>query len=288
MMQENENYNLGVRPDIGEMFAAGIAYVIIPPDVSRDKYIRECYKTSTVSIFSEFNGVSNRVHVDTFTLSFIQFPEVKEQMGSAVSFLLDPVHKKPIIVGLFNKTDQLSDLKEHQFKFSRELNGNFVELSGSPKSKNLAIGVSADEGGEVSINVKSRDNSGNVQINVDGNCNVTSTNDTTLKQHGKLTLITENINDEEELTFEEHTSTGRHIMSREEKLDTDKLIINEGKENFVLGQKLKAFLDSFITEVGKTTVTTSMGRMPILNKVQVEQFKKKTDELLSEIAFIDK
>lgn len=286
-MQES-NYNLGVRQDAAELFSAGIAYIIIPPDVPREQYIRECYKTSTVSIYSEFNGVSNRVPVDTFTLNFIEFPDTQESFGSAVSFLLEPVHKKPIIVGKYNKADELADLKEHQFKFSRELNGNFVELSGSSKSKDLAISVNADEGGEISINVKSRDNSGSVKINVDGNCYISSTNDTVLKQCGQLSLITVDKDNEEQATVEEHTPSGRHIISREEKLDTERLVINSGEENLVLGQKLKTFLEKLITEISNTSVITALGRMPILNRLQVEEFKKHTDEFLSEVGFIDK
>ena len=287
MSWENK-YNLGTRMPEGEFYQAGIAYVILPSDVDREKYIRECYKTSTVSIYSEFNGFSNRVPIDKYSLNFVKFPVVKGEYGSAVKYSIDTVHNKPIINGIYFTADEISDLVEHQFKFKRELNGNFVEITGSSDGKYLGINVGADEAGEVYINVKSKDESGKVNINVDGECNITSLHNTTLKQYGKLSFVTQNKDDDEESTVEEHTTTSRTIITKEENIFAEKLNINNGDQNFVLGKKLIEFLDDFITEVGNITTTTSVGQQPILNKVQILGFKKKTEALLSSIGFIDK
>jgi hypothetical protein len=288
-MFEN-NYNLGVRPDVGEMCSAGIAYVVIPTDVDRDRYIGECYKTSTVSIYSEFNGYTNRVPIDAFTLNFIEFPKKVNELGTAVSFLLDPIHKRPIIVGKHHKQDELSDLKENQFKFKRELNGNVVELVGSPDGKYLGINVSTDKAGEVFINVKSTDESGKVNINVDGECNITALTDTILKQYGKLKFITVNREDDDEYTVEEHTSIGRTVFSEEEKINTNSFTINDGKENFVLGQLFKQFLKDFINEVSGSSVMTPQGQFPLVNSQAIAAYAEdeKIDDFLSKIGFIDK
>ena len=37
-MQES-NYNLGIRMEVGEKFASGIAYIVIPSDIERGVYI---------------------------------------------------------------------------------------------------------------------------------------------------------------------------------------------------------------------------------------------------------
>jgi hypothetical protein len=284
------NYNLGVRPDASEMYQAGIAYVVIPSDVDRSVYIRECFKTSTVSIYSEFNGYTNRVPVDIFTLNFIDFPELQNQFGSALSFVIDAIHKKPVIVGIYNKQDELCDLKEHQFKFKRHLGGNVVEIVGSPDGRYMGINVMADEGGEIFLNVKSADSSGRVNINVDGDCNLTALNNTSIKQFGTLSLITANRNDQSEATVEEHTSTSRTVFTKEEEINAEKFSINNGEENFVLGQLFKKFIGELIKEVANATVTTSMGQMPLINKVKILEYAKdeKIDEFLSKIAFLDK
>jgi hypothetical protein len=287
MSWENQ-YNLGTRTPIGEYYQSGIAYVIIPSDVDRAKYIRECYKTSTISIYSEFNGVSNRVPIDKYSFNFVKFPNEIGQYGSAIKYSIDSVHNKPIIDGLYFKADEISDLVEHQFKFKREFNGNIVEIVGSPDDKYLGINVGADKEGEVYINVKSKDESGKVNINVEGECNITSLQNTTLKQYGKLSFVTANKDNDEESTVEEHTSKSRTIITEEENIITDKFNINNGNQNFVLGKNLKEFLDDLITDIGNITTTTSIGQQPILNKETILGYKKKTEALLSSIGFIDK
>jgi hypothetical protein len=284
------NYNLGVRPDTSEMFSCGIAYVVIPSDVDRAQYIRECFKTSTVSIYSEFNGFSNRVPIDIFSLNFIEFPDLPNQFGSAVSFTVDSVHKKPIIKGIYLKQDEICDIKEHQFKFKRHFKGNVVELVGSPDGKYMGINVMADKGGEVFLNLKSNDSSGKININVDGDCNITSLNNTSVKQFGTLSLITANRENQKEATIEEHTSTSRTVITKEEEINVERFSINNGEENFVLGQLFKKFLQKLIEEIAGATVTTNLGQMPLINKNKILEYSKdeKIDEFLSTIAFLDK
>lgn len=287
-MQWESNYNLGVRPDAAEMFESGIAYIIIPSDVDRDVYIRECYRTKTVSIYSEFNGVSNRVPIDLFSLNFVKFPNDVKELGSAVHFSIDPVRKAPYITAIYFKTDELADLAENQFKFKRELNGNFVEISGSPSDKYLGLTVKSDKGGDLLINVGSEDETGKLTITVEGDVNITSTANTTLKQFNGFSTQTINKENEHQYSLIEQTDEEVNIKADKISFDTDTFKINGGEENMVLGQKLKSFFDDLISELGKTTVTTALGQMPILNKAQVEAFKLKTDTFLSEVGFINR
>ncbi len=286
----NKKYNIGTVPDESELYPAGIAYVVIPVDVDRDKYIIECYKTSTVSIFSEYNGFSNRVPVDKHTLNFIVFPENIADFGSAVSYKCDLIHRRPIVDGIYFKTDELCDLQENQFKFKRMLDENLVEIVGSPQGKYLGLNVSVDKGGEVYVNVKSKDSSGKINITVDGECNITSLSDTTLKQNGKLSIVTVNKNDDEEYTAIQHTSTDTTKFSATDNIYTSKLNINDGNQNFILGQLFKAFMKDFITEVSNSTVTTDMGQMPLLNKAKIANYatEDNLNKFLSTIGFIDK
>lgn len=300
-MVEN-NYSLGPRPNVAEMHAAGIAYVVIPADVDRSLYIQECYKTSTVSIYSEFNGFMNRVPIDCYSISFVQFPFSINEFGSAVGYVIEPVHKKPFITSIFFKQDEISDIKENQFSFKRSIGDNTVEITGSPADNTLFLNVSASQGGEIHLNLQSKDESAKLLLNVDGECQINSLNNTTIKQSGKLSLVTVNRDNADEVTTEEHTSTGRTVFSKNEHLvgdeykidynkvgfNTDSYLINNGKENFVLGQALKTFLTDFITEVAKSTVTTENGPMPLLNATQIAAYTGKIDKLLSQVGFIDK
>jgi hypothetical protein len=283
-----ETYNITTQILDGDIWLSGIAYIVLPADIDRGRYITESYRTSTVSIYSEHNGYFNRVPIDRFSLNFIEFPQNPKEFGSAVSFKIDPIQKRPIIDGIYFKDDELCDLVENQFKFKRVLNGNTVEISGSPDGKNLLLNVSADVAGQIDINVQSKDESGSVNINVEGECNITSSQNTLIKQFNKFTLATVNKTDINDISVMEQTNSTHLFIDEEHKILTDKLNINDGAENFVLGQKLKKFLDDLITEISNATVTTGIGQMPLLNATQIAAYTNRTEELLSEIGFINK
>jgi hypothetical protein len=287
MSWEND-YNLGTKESEGEMYSAGIAYIVIPTDVDRAKYIRECYKSSTVSIYSEHNGFVNRVPIGINALNFIIFPAKVEEFGSPVSFILDPIHKKPIITDVYRNVDEMSDLKEHQFKIRRELNGNIVEIAGSPDTKHLSLNVLANIGGEISLNVRSKDGSAAVNIDVDGSVDIKAATNTTIRQYNKLTVVTsDNSNDDNKSVFEQ-TPEKHTYFDDEHAVNTGKMNINNGEENFILGATFKKLFDNFIDEVSKITVTTAIGQMPILNKEQVAAFRDQTKTILSQVGYIDK
>lgn len=287
-MDENKDYNLGTKPADGSAYSAGIAYVMIPVDVDRARYIAECYRTSSVSIFSEHNGFTNRVPIDTYSLNFITFPDDVKKFGSAVVFNIDPVSKRPVIIGILNKSDEISGLRENQFRFKRELNGKFVEIFGSPDGANIGLSVSTDRGGQVLINVNSEDQSGKLEVNIAGAVNINASQDTTIKQHGKLTLVTIDKSDDNQFAVVEQTSTRHTFFDDEHDINTKKLSINDGKEPFILGKQWAQFMKDLIKEIGNSTVTTMLGQMPLLNADQILEYQNKVDKLLSTIAFIDK
>jgi len=285
---EQNNYNLGVRSAEGEAFSAGIAYVAIPSDVDRGKYIRECYRTSTVSIFSEHNGFNNRVPIDKFSINFIKFPDDVNKFGTAVSFVLDPIHKKPIIVGIYHSGDEISNLKENQFRFGREFKGKFIEIAGSSEEGYISLNVITDKGGKVSINVGSKDESGELDVKISGSVNITASCDTNIKQFGTFNLATIDKDNEEQFSTFEQNSKQHIFFDEQHNINTDKLSINDGEEPFLLGKKWASFMKDFIKEVGGSTVTTALGQMPLLNAEQILEFENKVDEVLSTIGFIDK
>lgn len=280
--------NLCIRVNESELFEAGIGYVIIPSDVERDKYIRTCYQTLTVSIFSEHNGVSNRVPVDSFSINFIAFPSSPNEFGTAVMFTVDPVLKRPMVVGIYNQPGQVGELHEHQFKFKRQHGNKFVELAGSASENYMGLSVKTDKGGEAYVKVASDDDTGQITLEVSGNINLTASNKTTIRQFDQIAIVTSDEDNEERFAKMEQTTSQHLFQDDEHKINTKKLQINDGDEPFVLGKKLKSFFDDLIEELANSTVTTALGQMPLLNKVQIMNFKNRTDALLSSIASLDR
>ena len=287
-MKEKVN-NLVTRIDQSLLHNAGIAYVCLPSDIDRDTYISQCYTTATVSIFSERNGFYNRVPIDVHSLNFVTFPQVLAEFGSAVSFIVDPVVKRPIITGLYFKNDELSALQENQFRFKRELNGNSVEITGSPDGKYLHLNVTADSAGEVSINVSSQDQSAKVSFEVDGDVNVNATGNTNIRQGNQFTLSTiADTADDTKVAIMRQRATSHLFIDEEHDINTDKFSINAGEEPFILGKQWASFMKNFINEVANSTVETPMGLFPLFNSEQIAAYEDQVDALLSVIGFIDK
>jgi hypothetical protein len=285
----DKRYNtVGETGPSDSMHTAGIAYVIIPSDVERDTYVTECLRTSTVSIFSETNGVSNRVPVDQSTIQFIKFPLPPEQFGSAVSFKIDAVKNRPIVDGLYLKANETGNIIENQFKVGRELSGDIVEFSGSPKDKYMLVNVNAHTAGTIDMIVQSGDEGGALNIKIDGNTNIKSLASTNLKQYLSFNSTTVNRNDETEFSSLEQDSQTHTFYDKNHNIITDKLSINNGEEPWILGKQWSQFMKDFIKEVGNSTVTTALGQMPLLNADKIIEYSNKVDELLSSIAFIDK
>lgn len=286
-MDQNQ-FNNSTRSQEGEKYSSGIASVVIPAGVDRELYIKRCYDTNTVSIYSELNGLNNGVPIDRYSFNFIEFPSNVNEFGSQVSFQILETTNTPIITGIYLSTDQLSELQEHQFRFKRKLNGEFVELVGSAKDKSLGINISADKKGEIFLNVKSKNLSGKLNIQVDGDTNISSTGNLFLKQFQQYTCVTVNEKNNNEFSSHEQTSTDESFYNKKTNVYTDKLNINDGEEPFVLGKAFASFMKDMVEEVGNSKVSTAIGLMPLMNSVQIKTYKDKVDKLLSTIGFIDK
>jgi hypothetical protein len=66
-------------------------------------------------------------------------------------------------------------------------------------------------------------------------------------------------------------------------LDDGEILFGDEKvsEPLILGNSWKDFMDSFIEEIGKSTVSTGIGQMPLLNAANILKFKLQLEKLLS-------
>ncbi len=138
------------------------------------------------------------------------------------------------------------------------------------------------------MNVSSNNNAGKIQLNVAGDVELNATNNTVIKQNNSLIIQTSNPINEDNYSSFEQTKNENNFKDKQHNIDTGLFNINDGNENFILGQTFKQLFDNFIDTVSKTTVSTVMGQMPILNAEQVAEFKNETKNILSQVGFIDK
>lgn len=245
---------------IGDRLSAGIGYIILPTDRSRQQFIVQCMNTTTVSILTENSEYLTNVPIDPFVLQQIEWPDEDANegvYGSVVVWVNIPVHNKPVVVATLNRRDIPSALFEGQFKLNKAFDENFVEITGDAKKGQLAVNVKGGSG-RVDVTVVNEDQTSQLNVHVKGKINVQATDDVEVKS-SKIIYV----------------------------YGKDKQQLGEGTEPLALGQTLKELFDDFIDEVGNITTSTAIGQMPILNKAQIEAFKNRTEEILSKKSFTD-
>jgi hypothetical protein len=273
------NYNLGQTPQGGYQYPSGIGYIVIPYDLDRDTYISTCFRQGRVTIRTEDGGFINRCPISVDLLNWIKFPTDFKTRGSVVTWSLEPIHKQPIINGILLSNEDVSDLKEHEFKLGRKLDDNHALISGSPKAEYLSVTVKGKKAPKLIFRVLNDQNLAQKIEEIQGTYEATYNSKAEIKslESIKHSIVDQN---EEKEVYHLQTIEGNFFRG-------DKFIINDGKEAMVLGNVLKTFLDKFIDTVAASTVTTSIGQMPLLNAQQIIALKKETESILSEIGKLD-
>lgn len=261
----------------GYNYPAGIAYVALPTDLDRSRYIALCYKTRTVCVRMDDGAFFTRVPIADRELQEIEFPEDSTKMGSPVVYVTEPVKNQIFIISTFQFPEDLPDLKEGQFKLRRRFLDSYVEISGSAKEKRVSVIVNTETGGEATFNILSKDNTGKLKLDVQGDIEIVVTKNTKLLAGESTNIATQN--DQDKSSFNQ-TPTNNEFINK-------KFTINKGDEAMIRGTAFKSFMDDLIIELSNSTVTTSIGQQPLLNKAQIAAFKEKTQELLSTIAFLE-
>lgn len=259
----------------------GRGYIAIPSDFNRVSYIRDCYTNMWVSIITEDGGFMNRVPIPPDVLNFVEFPDLPSQLGSPIVFNVDDMTNNPIIVSRYNKQDNLGDGKEYQFKFKRQYRDKVVEISGSPKDNALNLIVNgANNGGKLNIILHSNDKSSSFNARVAGVIDFQAQDTISTTGVNKTSFQTFDTNYKSSSVFEQLPNSHRFISGN--------FNINDGKENFLLGQKWKKLMSDLIDEVANSTVSTSIGQQPLVNAEKITNFKTRLDEALSLVGYLNK
>ena len=221
----------GVFKDFDPNFRRSInfGYIIVPEDVDREQFVSRCLRIERFSILVEsFGGVVHNCLATKSAIRDIKFPLEGEKLGSAVSFFTEPDTNNCIITGVISKQDETEINKEETLIVKRSINNNFsvVSIDGSGKINIDVVG----NGSGIDIDIRSDDNSSNINLRVKGVMNLISEGVINLKSiDGELNIISDkNIN----------IQSDREIV-----LSSDKLLVHGANESMVKGDTLKNELD---------------------------------------------
>lgn len=275
---------------------AGTGYITIPLNMDREKFIQTCMVTGMVSILLGNSLRLDHVKINQSLLNQISFPENNKQLGSLIVWVNLPEIDYVTVISVLNKNSEVNSISnDNQFQIKKELKGNIVEIFGDVKKGKLSINIDSikEDFGEIDISVNNKNDTGVLNLNVDGEWNLNIGEINGKIKDGIALEFKDPIEDKDKSLMVFLSKEGLTILDDEENemsfnnseiiLNTkDKVIIGKGEEVAVLGNVFKDFLSDLIDEISSATVTTSLGNMPLLNKIQIQDYKKKIDSFLSD------
>lgn len=256
--------------------SGGVGYIYTPSDIGRDEYIIDCLTNNWLSIYIEGEGVTHRVHTPHQVLNFISFGMNEKELGSPVVWILHELKKQIVVVATYQDYSEIGNLEENTFSFIRKFGNSFVEIRGNPAKNYLNLVLVGN--GESNLNIICRNSQKNSTITIESDGQVAiKSKEVVLRSLVENQFIARG--------RDSHTTIGQ--TPTEITLQGPAIIINSGDQAALLGNIFQDFIDDFIVELSKVTITTSIGQMPILNKQQVLDFQKRVHDLVSEKFFYD-
>jgi len=272
--------------------------VYLPVDIDRSLYIKSCYNTSTVSLINDNSEIYSGVPVGKTCIQYIEFPEDSDQLGSHVMCITEPRSNKPFVIEVFNSSDEYDFVEENQ---------HFIQQKTSSGSANISVDglnglVSISSNSNVSdsgVTVSSHSESGDSSISLESDIvSVKSSTEFSVESENKISLkVSDNQEDElfgeisyelgSGLTYVDEFDNSITIDDNGLKAISKKIMLGEGSEPILLGQKTVDLVGDLITEIASSMVITSTGNQPLINSQKILAFKSKLDELKSNLSFTD-
>lgn len=266
---------------------AGIGYIAVPDEIDRDKYVEDCYRTNSVTIFGGIHyGFFHNVFVDVDSMQKIKFPKDSKSFGSPVMWVNVPVFNKPAIIAVFKYSDDYEALEEQSTHNLLERNGRHITVSKRANDATIDIHIRGDSEmpGALNLNIINDNKTSELNVYVTGKTTLSSTEQLTLRSDKKLELIVVDRNSKKKLDLTYEDGSGLHYKDEFENeitLKKDLVEIISSKDMTLKNNNysIKELFDDIIDEVSKSTVQTALGVMPLLNKAQIILLKEKVKKL---------
>ena len=313
--------NRGARPSVGQ---SGVGYVVVPDDETREEYIADCYKTSTVTIQGGFGyGFINNVPILGHVLQQIKFPNKSDERGTAVFWVRENFYNRPIIIGVMPADNYTNPLTNGQDRIIQQVGDVLVEIYQDASNGVMNMNVVGNSDNPAKINIKASTGTEDSEINIytDGKVAVSANQllavarkDFNLQlKNGKDEELISVIGDEEKVEYKDQFKTNvifnKDNVSLSSEIDVNveakdstitshakeinfktdaKLNLDGGGEPMVLGNQLTSFLQSLIQGIMSITVPTAVGPSGVpINAAAFSQLLGKLETLKSKKSNLD-
>lgn len=296
-MNSNIEVNRGAKTSIGQ---SGVGFIVVPDDNTREQYIKDCYRTSTVTMNGGYGyGYISSVKIFPDVLQQIKFPITQNDRGTPVFWVRENFSNRPIIVGILSEDGYTNLLKENQQRIVQQIGDNTVEIFLDANSSLLNINVVGNSETPSTINIKNSSGSDKSVLNIetDGQASI-SANSIIATSRKEFNIFLKNSKNEELISIignEEKTEYKDHfnnkIISDKDKVNIQvdkKFDINGGKEPMVLGNTLAELLNEFLAAVQKITVISPVGVTSVpVNIADFAAIQAKLDTIKSKISNLE-
>lgn len=153
--REESRFTQTIKNEIGH---AGVGYVVIPPSITPEEYIEDCYRTNTITIWGGRGyGFFNGIHVTDQAMQDIQFPIDGEdnKRGSAVVWIKDDNSQLPVVIATIRQQDDFFPLEQNQFRLNRCIDDKrSIEVFVDAKTASMFVNIIGDNEEAADFNIK--------------------------------------------------------------------------------------------------------------------------------------
>lgn len=177
--REASRYTQTIKNEIGN---AGVGYVVIPPSITPEEYIEDCYRTNTVTIWGGRGyGFFNGIHVTEQAMQDIQFPVDSEdnKRGSAVVWIKDDNSQLPVVIATIRQQDDFFSLEQNQYRLNRCIDDKrSIEVFIDAKTASMFVNIVGDneEAADFTIKVTSENKDSVINVYSDNEIDVSAEN----------------------------------------------------------------------------------------------------------------
>lgn len=244
----------------------GLAKIIVPSDVDRDLFVNKCLHLSVVSILSEQETPIHNVICPGHLLRELKFPITYQSHGSAVLYGVDGSSNQVYIIAVLDKVDEISGNKENSYHVQKFSDNSKIIFSIDPDENLINISLVGKTQSKFLLNLTNADSL--VRITANGQVEINATDKVTV--HSNHVEIKTDLN---EIIIDQD--------AEEIRLNSENVIIGDGSQAALLGNLFMDLYMEFIDQIAASTITTSIGQMPLLNKEKIIEYKEKFKETLS-------
>ena len=274
---------------ISDLSGNSFGYVVLPKDIERDTYIKQCSLNNKIHIYDNIlKAFIGEAMITDQILNDITFPNDVNSFGSAVVISYMNLTATPICIGTLKNKKSFEDIKEGSFKISKTFNGGLVEISGDSKTGELNLNtVGVDKPSSLNINVLGK-NESTLNINVSGKTKIKTSTQTTIEDSfgNFIEIVEKGISLTDSFKNTVNLTENGVVLS----VEGDKKIFlgsDSSDKSSVIGEELTSVLKDLLSAIKSITVPTPSGPSgPPVNVLQFEAISTTIDKILSKVVLL--